>query len=202
MITYSRAPPAFLASYDTMPLSSTEQRHRLFKHIDLYGSKMPTACDNCEASGSVCRVDVRSGRCGECVRKNERKCNVAVTWSEFEKLRDVRLKLREKMKLALREHERLRDEQRRAREAEMASEAKLLRLQRQLFVAEEKEEAAVSTELRSLEESENPIEDSLTVTPSADDSCLALPADWSLFSLGEDFSWIPPSETVATASAS
>lgn len=118
-----------------------------------------------------------------------------MTWSEFEKLRDIRLRLRERMKVALREHEQLRERQ---REEERASEAKVLRLQKQLLLAEEKEEGAVAAELRSIDELEasevltaDPLETDLT-DPRVDDSCFDPPADWSTFSFGEGFSLLAP----------
>ena len=132
-------------------VSSTDRSHRLARHIDLYGSEMPTACSACAESKSVCRVDVRSGRCLECVRGGRAGCDVKVSWSELDRLRDARLRLRDRTRAAIREQQEALE---RHQQEQRTLAARVSRLQQQLFLAEEKEETAMSVELRAIEEQE------------------------------------------------
>ncbi|KXL48794.1 MAG: hypothetical protein FE78DRAFT_86809, partial [Acidomyces sp. 'richmondensis'] len=57
-----------------------------------------------------CKVDLRSSRCTECVRR-VRKYDLVVTRTEFNKLRSIRLRLKEQLERAEDEEEKLVEEQ-------------------------------------------------------------------------------------------
>ncbi|KYG39922.1 hypothetical protein M433DRAFT_9598 [Acidomyces richmondensis BFW] len=57
-----------------------------------------------------CKVDLRSSRCAECIRR-ARKCDLVVTRTEFDKLRSIRLRLKEQLERAEDEEEKLVEEQ-------------------------------------------------------------------------------------------
>ncbi|KYG40932.1 hypothetical protein M433DRAFT_159689, partial [Acidomyces richmondensis BFW] len=83
-----------------------------------------------------CKVDLRSSRYAECVRR-VRKCDLVVTRTEFNKLCSIRLRLKEQLERAEDEEEKLVEEQ----------EALLTRIRTQ-------EGAAFDKELASIEEAE------------------------------------------------
>lgn len=91
------------------------------------------------------------------------------------------------MKVALREQQQANEELEKALERQRTSQAKAARLQRQLFLAEEREELAVSVELQSIEDSE--VEAILSAEPlelefpgdvlAFDDRLLMGPSQWA-----------------------
>ncbi|KYG40358.1 hypothetical protein M433DRAFT_160538, partial [Acidomyces richmondensis BFW] len=91
------------------------------------------------SSSLDCKVDLRSGRCAECVRRI-RKYDLVVTRTEFNKLRSIRLRLKEQLERAEDEEEKL--------------QARIRRLRKQLRFSERQEGAAFDKELASIEEAE------------------------------------------------
>ncbi|KAF1987085.1 hypothetical protein K402DRAFT_299595, partial [Aulographum hederae CBS 113979] len=101
-------------------------------------------CSGCKTRDLECKIDVRSGRCGECVRHG-RKCNLVVTSGEFKQLAQHRNKLRKDLKTSLDKEERLFQELEKER-------AKTRRLQAQLEFVEKREGDAIEREFASIEE--------------------------------------------------
>jgi len=86
------------------PLTRRERRERQAILIETEGREMPSPCTACrEAKSSVgrprprCVVDVRFGCCSQCVRKGYSSCDVSVTWTEWERLRSQRRKLKRQL---------------------------------------------------------------------------------------------------------
>jgi hypothetical protein len=62
--------------------NSIQRCLNLASFIDLFGDIMPVACCNCRNAGLVCRVHIKSGRCGECNRSNAKDCNIRISENE------------------------------------------------------------------------------------------------------------------------
>jgi len=135
-------------------LTRKERRIRQAVLIESEGREMPSPCSACRnarvpegKSRPRCIVDVRFGCCSECVRKGYSSCDISVTWTEWERLREQRRRLKRKLEEA----------------EEKVTEAMthVHRLRKQLRVAEEREEKAITKEFTALQElpsgvSENP----------------------------------------------
>ena len=105
---------------------------------------MPSPCTSCRdakiAEGRIrprCVVDVRFGCCSQCVRRGYSGCDVTVTWTEWERLRGQRRKLKRQL-----------DE---AEEKVIEAMTKVHRLRNQLRVAEDREEKEISKEFAALQ---------------------------------------------------
>jgi len=114
---------------------------------------MPTPCAYCKSHHLDCKVDLRSGRCAECVRR-ARKCDLVVTRAEFDKLRSIRLRLKEQLERAEDEEEKLVEEQEALLVRIRTQQARIRRLRKQLRFSERQEGAAFDKELASIEEAE------------------------------------------------
>jgi hypothetical protein len=132
---------------------STSRRHRLCDLINSFGEVMVTKCLNCASHGRICKVHVRSGKCGECLRRGAH-CNVRVTESEFKRLVKEKDKLRGQIAdsraaqdAAMRAHEKALEDLRVARAREE-------RLRKQMELIDRRAEEAISVEERSIEELE------------------------------------------------
>ena len=75
-------------------LTRQERRERQALGIESEGREMPSPCSSCRKArvpegrkSPRCVVDVRFGCCSKCVRKGV-KCDVTVTWTEWERLRN------------------------------------------------------------------------------------------------------------------
>lgn len=89
---------------------------------------MPTPCRHCEESGISCKVDLRSGRCYECIRLRSR-CDLSLTHGEWSCLK--------------KEKARLEKEVEKNEEAKMEAMTKKTRLRKELaYLAGQKLEAA------------------------------------------------------------
>lgn len=126
-------------------LTRKERRIRQADLIESEGREMPSPCSACRnarvpegKSRPRCVVDVRFGCCSECVRKGYSSCDVTVTWTEWERLRNQRRRLKRKLEEA----------------EEKVTEAMthVHRLRKQLRVAEEREEKAITKEFTALQE--------------------------------------------------
>lgn len=134
-------------------LSSTSRRVHLARCIERNGITMPTPCAYCKSHRLECKVDLRSGRCAECVRR-ARKCDLVVTRAEFDKLRSSRLKLKEQLERAEDEEEKLSEEHEVLLARIRTQQARIRRLRKQLRFSEHQEGAAFEKELASIEEAE------------------------------------------------
>lgn len=129
------------------PASSTHRRRELVAAIEVYGTVMVTKCSNCKPHPHrVCKVLVRSGKCGECLKRGSR-CDVAVTRNEFSRLVAEKERLDAQIKEA-------RKEQDAAFEAMRVARAKEDRLTKQLALNEKRAEEAIAVESAALEELE------------------------------------------------
>ena len=126
-------------------LTRKERRIRQADLIESEGREMPSPCSACRnarvpegKSRPRCVVDVRFGCCSECVRKGYSSCDVTVTWTEWERLRNQRRRLKRKLEEA----------------EEKVTEAMthVHHLRKQLRVAEEREEKAIAKEFTALQE--------------------------------------------------
>jgi len=83
-----------------------------------------------------CIIDVRFSYCSEYVRKGYSSYDISVTWTEWERLREQRRRLKKKLEEA----------------EEKVTEAMTYvhRLRKQLRVAEEREEKAITKEFTAL----------------------------------------------------
>ena len=181
------------------PLTRKERRERQALDIESEGREMPSPCSLCQKAKPKengdrprCVVDVRFGCCSECVRKGESGCDVTVTWTEWERLRGQRRKLKRQL-----------DE---AEEKVTEAMTRVHRLRKQLRVAEDREEKAISKEFKELQAlpSEGPSalsasSDCLLVpegTPGELDGVFQLPvASWAEMSMiHDDAFWSLPTE--------
>ena len=107
---------------------------------------MPTPCKQCKRLGRQCRIDLRSGRCVDCVQLKQ-KCDLVVTQAEFQQLRRIRKNLEEKLVAAESEEDELiarLNEQR----------AKVKRLRREARFAKDRLHDSLEKEMASIEEAE------------------------------------------------
>jgi len=144
------------------PLTRKDRRERQACLIESEGREMPSPCSSCRdaktpegGSRPRCVVDVRFGCCSQCVRKGYTGCDVSVTWTEWERLRSQRRKLKRQL-----------DE---AEEKVTEAMMRVHRLRKQLRVAEGREEKAISKEFAALQE-----------LPSEGPEALEAPADFLL----------------------
>merc|ERR1712224_756283 len=84
-----------------MPQSHRQHDRRisLAYSIEQHGTIMVKPCNYCSSHKKVCKVHIRSGRCGECVRRG-RRCNLQVTRSEWTRLRAQRDRLTKELESA------------------------------------------------------------------------------------------------------
>jgi len=99
---------------------------------------MPRACSACRRRGTVCKVHVRSGRCGEC-HLHGSTCDIRVTQAEWEELRSQRERL-------LRDIEASRKAQEAARRAMDEAFGEELRLRKEMSHLEKRAEEAIAVE--------------------------------------------------------
>jgi hypothetical protein len=165
------------------PALSTVRRHELADFVDLFGKEMVKKCSTCVKHGRVCRVHVRSGKCGACNRLGQR-CDVKVTQSEFRRLAEEKLKLKEqiqesrdKQEEAFRAHEKALEEMRVARAREE-------RLRQQMDLLDRRADEAIAVEeqsIRELEQLEQSEEFDLEGVPSEGLSLQLSPSTWGAF---------------------
>ena len=147
------------------PSSSSNRRRRLYEFVNSHGRSMPTPCGRCKADNLPCKVDIRSGNCGECIRRG-RKCDLVVSRREWDRLSAERKRLEEQLKQA-----------KRAVSEAISHEA---RLERQLEALEENSSRLVSRELASIEELER-------IETAAGSSLPDDPSDLSVLRLSPGF---------------
>ena len=146
---------------------------------------MPTPYDRYKRQNIPCLVDVRSGRCKTC-NDSKKKCNLRVTFQEFEKLARARRSLSEQVESA-------EDELEAAEAAVVAAHTKVLqarakarRLRKQLRSQEQSEDDAYCRELAGIEEVERmEAEASGSAVPSAPEILPEDPSVDQLLASGE-----------------
>jgi hypothetical protein len=136
------------------PKSSTVRRATLATFIESFGDEMPTKCSPCKAAGRVCRVHVRSGRCGACNRTNDLSCDISVTASEFQRLLRERKTLNDKLLANRQELEAARSALDVAHERYATALAKESRLVKQLDQTAKRASEAIAVEERGIQEAE------------------------------------------------
>lgn len=144
---------------------------------------MPTKCSPCKEAGRVCKVHVRSGRCGACNASNNPRCDIQVTASEFRRLAKERTSLKEKMSLHRAELDSARLALEAAHERYSVALAKEGRLLKQIEQNERRADEAISVEERGVAEQEFEEFQAELDLPSFDpfpfdDRLLMSPASW------------------------
>ncbi|KAG9647876.1 hypothetical protein KCU64_g10001, partial [Aureobasidium melanogenum] len=183
--------------------TSTERRKRFADYIESEGTIMVKPCATCSKHGRVCRVHVRSGKCSECLRRNQR-CDIRVSQSEWDRLKQERKRLRDAIKDAYHAQEQARKEADLARERQQTAFAREMRLRQQLDLLDKKEEEAVAAEYAGIEQEEV---DAALLEFSANTPGLTLgPETWNAidsgFELSSEFWNVDSAGTAAEASAS
>lgn len=138
------------------------KRLRLAAETAATGTEMPpcTRCQNAKVKPGEtrpkCIVGPKSGRCSECIRKGYHKeCDVKLSVPEWEKFRNVRERLSKELDDADEEEVRLLTAQQDLLRKISQHKAKKIRLRKQLRLAENRTENAVSRELDELEAAES-----------------------------------------------
>ena len=160
-------------------LTRKERRSRQADLIESEGREMPSPCSACRnarvpegKSRPRCVVDVRFGCCSECVRKGYSSCDVTVTWTEWERLRNQRRRLKRKLEEA---------------------EESVHILRKQLRIAEEREEEAIRREFTALQE----LPSEVSEEPSEIAEVFQLPLEsWTEISLPPDDPFWPVPSSV------
>lgn len=62
---------------------------------------MAKLCSTCKKHKRVCKVDLRSGKCSECLHRGNQRCDVRVTQSELDRLKADKAKLWREIQEAL-----------------------------------------------------------------------------------------------------
>jgi hypothetical protein len=164
------------------PAASTLRRRELADFIDLFGETMVKKCSTCVKHNRICRVHVRSGKCGACNRLGQR-CDVKVTQSEFQRLAAEKARLkkeiqesRDKQEAAFKVHEEALAEMRVARAREE-------RLRQQMDLLDRRADEAIAVEERNIQDLEQQ-EASETMAFDGPSEGLALqlsPSTWGAF---------------------
>lgn len=130
-------------------LSNSDRVFDVDKALGRFRNKMIIACSRCARAGQGCFADVRSGRCEKC-DKDRKKCDIRVTFKDFERLARSREMLSEQVDCA-------EDELEKAEAAVIASHEKVntarKRAQlarRSLRTSEDREDKAYLRELASI----------------------------------------------------
>ena len=114
-----------------------------------------TRCRNArtkpDESKPKCIVGPRSGRCSECIRKGYPKCDVTLSRPEWEKVRDVRERLRKQLTEATEAESSVYEQLARQFSDLAKRKAKVARLRKQLALAERRTDDAVAREVLDLE---------------------------------------------------
>lgn len=166
----------------TRPPTSSCRREEVNSAILRFRNTMPTPCDRCKRLGQKCLVDVRSGRCKTCV-DHKKRCNLRVTFKEFERLAKARQALSDQVESAEDELESAEAAVVAAHEKVLKARARARRLRKELRFHERKEDEAYTRELAGIEEveqMESGVEPVVRETPPVDSSLDALLASGEL----------------------
>ena len=195
------------ATYDVQaamaprPATSSQRFLETTEAISRFRNEMPTPCTNCSKASPPrrCLVDVRSGRCKSC-NDSHIRCDLRVTFKEFEKLAATRARL---SKAADEAEDELEDAEKEAARLisqahEMVAKArsKARRKRKELRYAENKEDGSYQRELAAIEAVRN-MEQEASASSSADPSVDDLLASSELLDL-PDFGEIDPAMLAAS----
>lgn len=158
------------------PPTSQQRVSETYEAVARFRNTMPTPCSRCKNANppKQCLVDVRSGRCKSCSDSHV-KCDLRVTFKEFEKLAATRTRLSKEADVA---EDELEDAEKKA--ARLISEAhelvakarsKARRKRKELRQAESKEDGSYQRELANIEEvqrMENPVVSTSDVPAGSD----------------------------------
>lgn len=140
-------------------ISSTVRKRELASTIEEFGIKTSSPCGQCQTVYSECKVDLRSGKCAECI-KYSRNCDLIVTRNEWEKMKNERRKLKQQIN-----------------DSEATLQQLLLRrsdLLQQWVDLEEKASEAIFQEMKNIEELERLEHTRQAAAPTAE---LEIPAE-------------------------
>lgn len=159
------------------PVSAQQRLADTVTAISRFRNEMPISCSHCQKASPPrrCLVDVRSGRCKAC-NDSHLKCDLRVTFREFEKLAATRARLSKEADVAEDELEDAEKEAARmiaeAHEKVAKARAKARRKRKELRFAENKEDGSYQRELAAIETvraMEQEASAASSVTPSVDD---------------------------------
>jgi uncharacterized protein YdcH (DUF465 family) len=114
---------------------------------------MVQKCSTCVKHSRVCEAHVRSGKCGECLRRGQ-GCDVRVTESEFKRLASDKEELRSRIKEAKEAQDTAMKAQEKAWEDLRAARAREERLRQQMYLLDRCAAEAIYVEGRGIEEQE------------------------------------------------
>jgi len=157
--------------------STSDRIAEVHQALGRFRNKMPTPCSRCRRRSQQCFVDVRSGRCKSC-NDDKKKCDLRVTFKEFERLAKAREELSVRVESAEDELEKAEAEAIAAHEKVLAARQKARTARRMLRVSERSEDEAYQRELASIEEverMESGADPSIPETPPAGSSVVADP---------------------------
>jgi hypothetical protein len=153
------------------PATSSQRLADTTEAISRFRNEMPTPCTNCQKASPPrrCLVDVRSGRCKSCNDSHVR-CDLRVTFKEFEKLAATRARLSKEADTAEDELEEAEKEAARliaeAHEKVAKARAKARRKRKELRFAENKEDGSYQRELAAIEAVRNMEQEASASAPS------------------------------------
>jgi hypothetical protein len=124
--------------------NSTTRRLELADFLDNFGDIMVQKCSSYVKHNRVCKVHLRSRKCNHCNRQNQR-CDVKVTQSEFRRLTEEKQKLKRQIDEAL-------SAQADALEALRTARAREERLRQQMDLTDRRAAEAIAVESRALKE--------------------------------------------------
>ncbi len=157
-------------------------------------------CSYCSQHQKSCKVDVRSGRCAECVRRG-RACNVRTTKAESDKPVAARSTLKNQGVDAAKARAEARQAELLAHEAAQAAQAKEDRLRKQLELIEKRDHIAFDEELAEVDELDPPIPHDLTNDLLAwDDQSVMSPSRWASF-VSDDLDFVSESPGATASNA-
>jgi len=130
--------------------STSSRRLALYRDIISSGRTMPTPCSFCNNGSSRCVVDLRSGRCAECVRRG-RKCDLLLTQAEYVRARAARVRIERELLQAEEEQSTLLADM--ARKIE-AARLRVQKLREEARAAEVREKESFGRELEDIEKAE------------------------------------------------
>lgn len=140
---------------------------------------MPRKCNHCRLENRVCKVHIKSGRCGQCNLHNHKDCDVRITEAEWNRLKKERV--------------RLLDEIERARDATSQALAKERRLMKQLELLDTRSSEAIAVQENQAQEAE--LAEFLAELPQEGPSLALHPDTWSAMDGLPDEFWQPPAES-------
>lgn len=153
-----------------MSSAADQNRTALRRELEFSGTEMApcSACRKSKPRQGVprpkCIVGAKSGRCSECVRKGYSKCDVTLSTPEWVRFRDLRNRLKKELEEADEVEVSLLHEQQDILQKILRHKAKKIRIRKQLRLAGEKTDSAMSRELEELE-AVDAIEDCSDLTP-------------------------------------